>query len=260
MLLSPIVLVPLSVMAAQSFGGEYRFGMIRLTLSTFPRRTRVMLAKLWTISLWVLAFLVLTTVVALVVAQLFPQYVEFALDGTIALYVLRALAYGLAYCLWVFALVPITRNQALSIVLVLVWALLIEPVALQLLGGKFPWLDKALPMTAGAAFAQGTACPERRAVLRHHRGAVAHRLARLHVATPDPTRRRTRMAHPGVHSSAWWLLWPSAAPPGPCCGTRPRRSGPPGWCVAHGRLPREPHGVPRARPPGRATGDPRGRW
>ncbi|TXH40882.1 MAG: hypothetical protein E6Q90_12860 [Actinobacteria bacterium] len=154
-LLSPIVLVPLSVMAAQSFGGEYRFGMIRLTLSTFPRRTRVMLAKLWTISLWVLAFLVLTTVVALVVAQLFPQYVEFALDGTIALYVLRALAYGLAYCLWVFALVLITRNQALSIVLVLVWALLIEPVALQLLGGKFPWLDKALPMTAGAAFAQG---------------------------------------------------------------------------------------------------------
>ena len=38
-LLSPIVLVPLSVMAAQSFGGEYRFGMIRLTLSTFPRRS-----------------------------------------------------------------------------------------------------------------------------------------------------------------------------------------------------------------------------
>ncbi|MFI0432750.1 MAG: ABC transporter permease [Candidatus Nanopelagicales bacterium] len=152
---SPIVLVPVSVMAAQSFGGEYRFGMIRLTLSSFPRRSNVMLGKLWVISLWILAFVFASMLVAVAVARVFPQYVDFTIDPAVGLYALRALAYSLAYCLIVFALVVITRNQALSIVLVLLWTLLIEQLLLEFLGGKFPWLDKALPMTSGAMFVEG---------------------------------------------------------------------------------------------------------
>lgn len=152
---SPIVLVPLSVMAAQSFGGEYRFGMIRLTLSSFPRRTNVMLGKLWVVTLWVVAFIVATMITALVVARFFPQYVDFTLDPALGLFALRALAYALAYCLLVFALVVITRNQALSIVLVLLWTVLIEQLALSLLGSRFTWLSKVLPMASGSMFVEG---------------------------------------------------------------------------------------------------------
>ncbi|MCB0914862.1 MAG: ABC transporter permease [Actinobacteria bacterium] len=153
---NPIVLVPVSVLAAMAFGGEYRFGLIRQTLTTFPGRTKVFLAKLWVVVLWMLAFLILATAVVVGVAYLFRSNVDVDPLATENItYALRALAFGVLYGLFTFALVVITRNQALSIVIVILWTVVLESLLVGLLGDRFEWLPDVLPMTAGAAFVTG---------------------------------------------------------------------------------------------------------
>lgn len=153
---SPIVLVGLSAMAAMAFGGEYRFGLIRLTLTSFPRRTSVFGAKLLVVVVWLLAFLLLSAVVMVGVSALFRDSVIFEPFSTSTLgALLRSLLFGLAFCLFAFAFVLITRNQALSIIIPLLWALLVEQLLTGFLGSKYEWLPKVLPMTSGQGFING---------------------------------------------------------------------------------------------------------
>ena len=155
-LINPIVLVPLSVLAAMAFGGEYRFGLIRLTLTTFPQRTKVFFAKLWVVVLWMLLSLVAALALVLLISWLYRANINFnPLEIENVTFVLRGLLYALGYCLFTFALVMITRNQALSIVVVILWTLLVEQLLVGFLGDRFEWLPKALPMTSGAAFVAG---------------------------------------------------------------------------------------------------------
>jgi ABC-2 type transport system permease protein len=153
---NPIVVVPVSVLAAMAFGGEYRFGLIRQTLTAFPVRSRVYLAKLWVASLWILAFLVLATLVAVAVAYAFRSNLIFEPLTLENLGVVgRSLVVGLGFCLYAFALVVITRNQALSIVILLVWTLLVESILTGFLASRWEWLPKVLPMSAGQRFVGG---------------------------------------------------------------------------------------------------------
>ncbi len=155
-LINPIVLVPLSVLAAMAFGGEYRFGLIRLTLTTFPQRTKVFFAKLWVVVLWMLLTLIVTLALVLLISWLYRNNINFnPLEIANVTYVLRGLLYALGYCLFTFALVLITRNQALSIVVVILWTLLVEQLLVGFLGSRFEWLPKALPMSSGAGFVTG---------------------------------------------------------------------------------------------------------
>lgn len=153
---NPIVLVPISVLAAMAFGGEYRFGLIRQTLTAFPRRTSVFLAKLWVSVLWMTVFLLLAAVVVLAVSFLFKSNLVFEPFTVTNLAVIgRSVLYGLGYSLFAFALVLITRNQALSIVIVILWTLLVESILVSFLGSRYEWLPKALPMTSGSGFVAG---------------------------------------------------------------------------------------------------------
>jgi ABC-2 type transport system permease protein len=153
---NPIVLVPISVLAAMAFGGEYRFGLIRQTLTAFPRRTSVFLAKLWVSVLWMAAFLLLAAVVVLAVSFLFKSNLVFEPFTATNLAVIgRSILFGIGYSLFAFALVVMTRNQALSIVIVILWALLVETIITGFLGSRYEWLPKVLPMTSGSGFVGG---------------------------------------------------------------------------------------------------------
>ncbi|MDQ1247304.1 MAG: type transport system permease protein [Actinomycetota bacterium] len=153
---NPIVLIPVSVLAAMAFGGEYRFGLIRQTLTAFPRRTRVFLAKMWVASLWMLAILVLAALVIVAVAFGFRSNLIFEPLTVENLGIVgRSLLFGIGYCLYAFALVVITRNQALSIVILIVWTLLVESLLTGFLAGRWEWLPQALPMSAGSRFVAG---------------------------------------------------------------------------------------------------------
>jgi ABC-2 type transport system permease protein len=153
---SPIVLIPVSVLAAMAFGGEYRFGLIRQTLTAFPRRTQVFLAKMWVATLWMLAFLLLAAVVVLGVAFAFRSNLVFEPLTATNLGVLgRSLLFGIGYCLYAFALVVLTRNQALSIVVLIVWTVLVESLLTGFLASRWEWLPKVLPMSAGGSFVAG---------------------------------------------------------------------------------------------------------
>lgn len=153
---NPIVLVPIAVLAAMAFGGEYRFGLIRQTLTLFPRRTGVFLAKLWVSVLWMFAFLVVAAVVVVGVAYLFRSNIVFdPLTSENLLYVIRALVFGVGFGLFAFALVVITRNQALSIVILVVWTVVVESLVAGLLANRAEWLVEAMPISAGASFVGG---------------------------------------------------------------------------------------------------------
>lgn len=153
---NPLALVPLSVLAASAIGGEYRFGLIRQTLTTFPRRNQVLLAKLWVVTSWMVAGLIMATAVAVGVAFLFRSSVDvdvFALENIT--YALRAIAFGALYCLYAFALALITRNQALAIIILVLWTLVVETLLVSLLGGRISWLEQAMPIQSGATFVGG---------------------------------------------------------------------------------------------------------
>lgn len=153
---NPIVLIPVSVLAAMAFGGEYRFGLIRQTLTSFPRRTGVYLAKLWVATLWMVGFLLLATALILAVAFAFRANLIFEPLTSENLGILgRSLLFGIGYCLYAFALVVITRNQALSIAVLIVWTVLVESLLVGFLSSRLEWLPEVLPMSAGGRFVVG---------------------------------------------------------------------------------------------------------
>lgn len=152
-LYGPLVVVPLSVLAAMAFGGEYKFGLIRLTLTTFPKRSVVLFAKLGVVLAWMLGTLLATWAFAMVLGFAFADNITWEPfnPGNLA-FATRAMLLALAYGVFVFALVVITRSQALGLTLMLVWLLVIEGILGSFLSGDGGWLRYAMPMTQGAEF------------------------------------------------------------------------------------------------------------
>jgi hypothetical protein len=111
---------------------------------------------MWVASVWMLAFLVLAAAVILGVAFAFRSNLIFEpLTAENLGIIVRSLAFGIGYCLYAFALVVITRNQALSIVILIVWTVLVESLLSGFLGSRWEWVPKVLPMSAGGRFAVG---------------------------------------------------------------------------------------------------------
>lgn len=146
----------LTTIAAQSFGHEYRYGMIRLTLSEFPRRWQVFAAKLLMVLAWVVVLFALSIAVAILVLKLTGASVD-TVDSQTWGQVGRAALYLVGYCAIAFALTVVTRNLVLGVVIPLLLGAVVEPLAAAGLADRLPWLPQWLPISAGTRFVDGAA-------------------------------------------------------------------------------------------------------
>jgi ABC-2 type transport system permease protein len=156
-----LCLVMLSVVASQFFGHEYRYGTIRLTLTEFPKRERVLLAKTLILAVYVTISTFLGWTVLGVVGSIAPEGSigtegpGLNINGGEASQLWEILVFGFAYCVIVMSLTMITRNLAMGIVLPLLVFAVIENLILlfsSLAKGKMDWLVDILPFTNGTAW------------------------------------------------------------------------------------------------------------
>jgi len=149
--------VVLSVVAAQTFGHEYRYGLIRLTLSEFPNRNVVILAKTLMLTIYVLIMNALAMAVLGVIGafaqegDIDPAGLREILPGVAILPSLWIVpAFSVGYCLFAMGVTMITRNLPLGITVPLLLAVFVEMLLAALLGlanGKLDWIALNLPMT-----------------------------------------------------------------------------------------------------------------
>lgn len=145
---SPLSIFFITVPFAQAFGHEYRDGTMRLTLSAYPTRGKVFLAKLIVPSI----IAVLADVVAMVgiralynlkVANDVANEVGWLDTG------LRHLGFTIMWGVVVAAVVIFTRNLAAGIAGVVVWAAILEPIVAVLLQSKVERIQEYLPFSQG---------------------------------------------------------------------------------------------------------------
>jgi len=156
-----LCLVMLSVVASQFFGHEYRYGTIRLTLTEFPKRERVVLAKTVVLAVYVTISTFLGWAVLGVVGFIAPegsigtQGPGLNINGGEASELWQVLVFGFAYCLIAMSLTMITRNLALGIVLPLLMFSVIEGLIqlfANLANGNMDWIVDILPFANGSAW------------------------------------------------------------------------------------------------------------
>ena len=143
-----------TTIAAQSFGHEYRYGLIRLTLSEYPRRWLIFTAKLIVVVLWVVALYLLSMLVAFVVVKIAGVAIDPVTSET-WLQLLRAGLFLIGYSILAFMLTLITRNLVLGVVIPLLLGAVVEPLASAGLVDRLPWLPQYLPISAGQTFLNG---------------------------------------------------------------------------------------------------------
>lgn len=159
-----LCLILLSVIAAQTFGHEYRYGLIRLTLTEFPKRERVFIAKL--VLLFVYYVLIATagwSVLGVIGAtapegKVSADAAGYSMSGMHIPQLWQSFVFGWGYLVIAFAITVLTRNLALGIVLPFVTATLGEQIitALSTLAkGRMDWLVHSLPFTNGDAWLSG---------------------------------------------------------------------------------------------------------
>jgi len=157
----------ISVVASHFFGHEYRYGTIRLTLTEFRRRERVVLAKTIVLAAYVTIATFLGWAVLGVIGSIAPegsigtQGPGMNINGGEPSELWQVLVFGFAYCLIAMSLTMITRNLALGIVIPLLTFSIIEGLITlfaTLANGKMDWIVNALPFTNGSAWL--TSVPE----------------------------------------------------------------------------------------------------
>lgn len=159
----PLGAAILCTIGAASFGQEYRHGLIRITLSIFPRRTPVFVAKTVMVILFAAGTAVLAIAVILVAEYLGGIIASgsgsWPTDGLLTLSVLGVL-YVVGFVLIAFAITALTRNQPLGIIAPIVLSVLVEPiVGIIALAQNWTWIDWVLPFSGGQA-ALGLTGPE----------------------------------------------------------------------------------------------------
>lgn len=147
-------LVLLSVVAAQVFGHEYRYGTIRLTLTEFPKREVVMLAK-------TLILIFFTTFTLILNWGVLGALAQFAPEGTISsdspgftfgpynpADLWKVYLYVIGYVIIAMSISAITRNLAIGIVVPLLLTVIegLLGILNQLAKQRFDWLIERLPL------------------------------------------------------------------------------------------------------------------
>ena len=159
-----LCLILLSVVAAQSFGHEYRYGLIRLTLTEFPQRERVLFAKIDILGIYYLLMTVVGWSVLGLIGALAPEGritsdVEgVSMAGGSIPELWQSVAWGWGYIVIAFSVTLITRNLALGIVLPMVTAILVENIITglaTLAKGRVDWFVNILPFKNGQAWLMG---------------------------------------------------------------------------------------------------------
>ena len=166
-----IAAVLASVIAAQTIGQEYRFGLIRLTLTAFPKRAQILTAK--TVS-------VVATGVVFAVASLLGSWLGVAVRGyptppvtavaqVDSTVLERGVLFVVLWSLSAFAIAGITRQTALGIAVPLVSGLIVEQILTGVLRDRADWLADILPWsnagrwplapTSGVAQPDGSVAP-----------------------------------------------------------------------------------------------------
>jgi ABC-type transport system involved in multi-copper enzyme maturation permease subunit len=149
--------VLVSVVAAQAIGQEYRFGLVRITLTAFPRRPRILAAKL----LVVAGACVVLTLVSFLGSEIgltirgYPTPPASA-EPPSDLYLLRGVVFVLLWGLSSFALAGITRQTAVGIAVPIVSGAIVENLLVALLSDRAGWLDHVLPWSTANRWAQSS--------------------------------------------------------------------------------------------------------
>ncbi len=125
--ITPVMAAPFfAVMGAMAMGHEYRYGTNKATLTAIPDRIAVLAAKIIVLLAWVLATVAVTLLLNLFITWLFMDGPDFSSDAWRP--VVNYAGYNAGFAIAGLALSAIFRNQTGSIVAVLVWPLVIEPV------------------------------------------------------------------------------------------------------------------------------------
>lgn len=139
-----------AVLASQAIGQEYRFGIVRLTLSAFPRRGQIMTAKVIVVLLQSAVITALSLLGSFVAVTLrgYPTPPELAV-GPDATYWVRAFVFMALFALSAFALAGITRQIAVGIAVPIIAGFIVEPILGAVLTGRADWLVRILPWSNG---------------------------------------------------------------------------------------------------------------
>lgn len=166
---NPISIVCLATIAAMSFGHEYRYGTMRLTLTSLPRRGQVFFAKAAMSSAFLLLGYALNLAVSYLVClvagservrpvSLFARQ-QTTEDGELGKWsslviedIGRAAIYVIVIGLFSFAITSIVRNLALGVVIPLVLSNIFEPLVLGFLETRWLFLNDVLPFNSGLLF------------------------------------------------------------------------------------------------------------
>lgn len=135
-----------SVVASQAIGQEYRFGVIRLTLSAFPSRARILAAKI-VVAVLASAVLALVSLLAswLAVAARGHPTVPAELPPPDSTFFLRGAVFVVLWALSGFALAGITRQTAVGIAVPIISGLIVETILRAVLFDRAEWLVRILP-------------------------------------------------------------------------------------------------------------------
>jgi ABC-2 type transport system permease protein len=150
-----LTVVLASIVSAQAIGQEYRFGLIRLTLTAFPQRGRILLAKVTVVALACVVVALLSYAgswigVAVHGYPIPPDGVS-APDAT---FLVRGAVFVVLWGLSAFALAGITRQTAIGIAVPLVSGFIVEQILGAVLTGRADWLVKILPWSTAQRWAQ----------------------------------------------------------------------------------------------------------
>lgn len=147
--------VLVSIVAAQSLGQEYRFGLIRLTLTAFPQRAQVLAAKAIAVVAVALVFCAVSYAASWTAVALHgfpsPPAGQAAPDST---FLVRGAAWLVLWALSAWALAGVTRQTALGIAVPIVSGLIVEQILGAVLADRVPWLINVLPWSSGARWSQ----------------------------------------------------------------------------------------------------------
>jgi ABC-2 type transport system permease protein len=160
-----LAIVPASIVAAQAIGQEYRFGLIRLTLTAFPQRVRVLVAKLAVVVLACVTIALLSYLGSWIGVSLHgfptPPGDVVAPDST---YLVRGVVFVVLWGLSAFALAGMTRQTAIGIAVPIISGLIVETILAQLLRTRASWLVDVLPWSTATRWmsspGDGMADPE----------------------------------------------------------------------------------------------------
>ena len=146
---SPISALFLTVPFAQAFGHDYRDGTMRLTLSEFPNRRNVFLAKLIVPAVIALVATIVTVLGLAAIVQLVPSY---GLEDLPQL-LFRECGFTVMWGVIVASITQITRSMAAGVVGPVIWWLLVEQLLGSLLS-RFPFALELMPINQGLLWSQ----------------------------------------------------------------------------------------------------------